>query len=56
MWGVTDDDMIREQSNFQVEPVEGGSGVYAGGMGEMQEDDACEGPRAVCDEMLQEYN
>ena len=34
---------------FQVEPVRGGEGcgVYAGGMGEMQEDDRCEEPRAI---------
>lgn len=38
-----------EQSNFKSSQLGGeGGGVYAGGMGEMQEDD--------CDELLQEHN
>ena len=38
-----------EQSNFKASQLGGerGGGVYAGGMGEMQEDDGCEEPRAI---------
>lgn len=41
--------VTREQSNFKSSQLEGGEGcgVYAGGMGEMQEDDGCEEPRAI---------
>ncbi len=42
--------VTREQSNFKSSQLRGWvgkGGVYAGGMGEMQEDDGCEEPRAV---------